>query len=187
MEIVEYKNDLENAEYIENKIYKIRDKYVMLDNDLAILYGCKNGTKTINQAVKRHKERFPERFMFRLTNEEYMEILRSQTGTLELKMGQYSKYLPYAFTEQGVAMLATILKTDTATQISIKIMDAFIAMKKYIKNRNYSSRINNLETKCLEHDTKIKLLEASFNEFDKKKVINEIILMVKYMMLILRL
>ena len=95
---------------IENMIYEIRDKQVMLDRDLAKLYRCSNGTKTINQAVKRHINRFPERFMFQLTQTEYYEILRSQSGTLELEQGQYSKYLPYVFTEQGVAMLATVLK-----------------------------------------------------------------------------
>lgn len=92
---------------IENMIYEIRDKQVMLDRDLAKLYRCSNGTKTINQTVKRHINRFPERFMFQLTQTEYYEILRSQSGTLELELGQYSKYLPYVFTEQGVAMLAT--------------------------------------------------------------------------------
>ena len=85
--------ELENKS-IENMIYEIRGKQVMLDSDLAKLYKCKNGTKTITQAVKRHINRFPERFMFQLTREEYTNILRSQTGTLELERGQYSKYLP---------------------------------------------------------------------------------------------
>ena len=79
---------------IENMIYEIRGKQVMLDSDLAKLYECVN--------------RFPERFMFQITKEEYYTILRSQTGTLELQQGKINKYLPYAFTEQGVAMLATI-------------------------------------------------------------------------------
>ena len=101
---------------IENLIYEIRGKQVMLDSDLAKLYNCKNGTKTINLAVKRHIDRFPERFMFQLTREEYYSILRFQNETLELEKGQYSKYLPYVFTEQGVAMLATILKTNVASK-----------------------------------------------------------------------
>ena len=119
---------------IENMIYEIRGKQVILDSDLARLYECKNGTKTINLAVKRHINKFPKRFMFRLTKDEYYKILRFQSETLELKQGKYSKYLPYAFTEQGVAMLATIIKTRVAEEVSIKIMDAFVLMKKYISN-----------------------------------------------------
>lgn len=84
----------------------------MLDSDLAILYGCANGTKVINQAVKRYPNRFPEDFYFQLTKEEYLTILRSQTVTLELKQGQYSKYLPYVFTEQGISMLSSVLHTE---------------------------------------------------------------------------
>ena len=102
---------------IENMIYEIRGKQVMLDSDLAKLYECANGTKTINQAVKRHMNRFPERFMFQINETEYKNILKSQLGTLEIKQGNFSKYLPYVFTEQGVAMLATILKTKKAEEI----------------------------------------------------------------------
>ena len=90
---------------IENLIYEIRGVQVILDSDLARLYECANGTKTINLAVKRHINRFPDRFMFQLTKDEYYGILRFQSETLELEQGKYSKYLPYAFTEQGVAML----------------------------------------------------------------------------------
>ena len=98
-------NDTVTKINIENMIYEIRGKQVMLDSDLARLYQCKNGTKTINQAVKRHINRFPERFMFQLTVNEYNE-LRFQLGTANyLNM---SRTLPYVFTEQGVAMLATI-------------------------------------------------------------------------------
>ena len=121
---------------IENMIYEIRGKQVMLDSDLAMLYGCKNGTKSLNLAVKRHINRFPERFMFQLTKEEYSSIYsRFQIETLNKnnqKQGLNIKYLPYVFTEQGVAMLSAILKTDVAEEISIKIMDAFIVMKKII-------------------------------------------------------
>ena len=100
---------------IENMIYEIRGKQVMLDSDLAKLYGCKNGTKSLNLAVKRHINRFPERFMFQLTLEEYVTIRsRFQIETLNKnnqKQGFNIKYLPYVFTEQGVAMLSAILKT----------------------------------------------------------------------------
>ena len=127
---------------IENLIYEVRGKQVMLDSDLARLYGCKNGTKSLNLAVKRHINRFPERFMFQLTQEQYYNILRFQNETLELEQGKYSKYLPYVFTEQGVAMLATILKTDVAEEVSIRIMDAFVAMRKYLGINSYNDRIS---------------------------------------------
>ena len=157
---------------VENLIYEIRGVQVMLDSDLAKLYQCVNGTKTINQAVSRHKDRFPSDFYFQLTKEEYSYILRSQVGTLELEQGKYSKYLPYAFTEQGVAMLATVLRTSIASQVSIDIMRAFVAMRHYIGNNEY--RLLNIESKVLEHDSEIKLLQDSFSKFEDKKKINDI-------------
>ncbi len=102
-----------NEEVVENLIYDVRGKQVMLDSDLARLYECANGAKTINLAVRRNINRFPERFMFRLIEEEYYQILRFQIETLKGR-GHNIKYLPYAFTEQGVAMLATILRTKVA-------------------------------------------------------------------------
>jgi hypothetical protein len=95
---------------VESKILFIRGKKVMLDRDLAALYGVE--TKMLNRAVKRNTERFPEDFMFQLSKEEYTELLRCQFGTLE--RGRYSKYLPYAFTENGVAMLSSVLNSDRA-------------------------------------------------------------------------
>ena len=128
---------------IENMIYEIRGKKVMLDSDLARLYGCKNGTKSLNLAVKRHINRFPERFMFQLTLEEYVTIRsRFQIETLNKnnqKQGFNIKYLPYVFTEQGVAMLSAVLKTDVAEEVSIKIMRAFVVMKKIIID-NYAGK-----------------------------------------------
>ena len=157
---------------IENLIYEIRGVQVMLDSDLAKLYECVNGTKSINLAVKRHINRFPERFMFQLTKDEYWNILRFQSETLELEQGKYSKYLPYAFTEQGVAMLATVLRTPVAEEVSIKIMDAFVAMRKYISTNLLEQKyINNL---VIEHDSKIKLLQESFEKFNEEKKVNEI-------------
>ena len=153
-------------------IYEIRDQYVMLDSDLAKLYECKNGTKTINQAVVRHIDRFPKDFCFKLTKEEYNNILRSQFGTLELEQGKYSKYLPYVFTEQGVAMLATILRTSVATQTSIKIMRTFVMMKKYISTNLLDQKyINN---QIMKNTEDIKLLQESFSKFEEKKKVNEI-------------
>ena len=157
---------------IENLIYEIRGVQVMIDSDLAKLYECANGTKSINLAVKRHVNRFPERFMFQLTKNEYRNILRFQSETLELEQGKYSKYLPYVFTEQGVAMLATVLRTPVAEEISIKIMDAFVSMRKYISNNLLEQRyINNLVLK--DHE-KIKILETSFQKIEEKKKVSEI-------------
>ena len=161
---------------IEDLIYEIRGKQVMLDSDLAMLYGCKNGTKSLNLAVKRHINRFPERFMFQLTKEEYSSIYsRFQFETLNKnnqKQGLNIKYLPYVFTEQGVAMLSAILKTDVAEEISIKIMDAFVAMKNIINTSLIEQKyINSL---VLEHDNEIRLLQESFNKLSTKEKINHI-------------
>ncbi len=167
-------NKLETTENesIENLIYEIRGKQVMLDSDLARLYKCANGTKTINLAVKRHINRFPERFMFRLTKEEYYDILRFQFETLELEQGKYSKYLPYVFTEQGTAMLATILRTEVAEEISIRIMDAFVVMRHYISENLLEQRYINRQV--MKNTEDIRLLQASFHKFEEKKKVNEI-------------
>ena len=164
---------------IEDMIYEVRGKQVMLDSDLAKLYKCANGTKTINLAVRRHINRFPERFMFQLTKEEYYDILRFQSETLELEQGKYSKYLPYAFTEQGTAMLATIIRTEVAENVSIRIMDAFVAMHKYISaNLLEQKYINNIVMEDHEKTTKInndvEALQTSFQKFEEKRKINEI-------------
>ena len=162
---------LKNEVKIESLIYEIRGKQVMLDSDLARLYGCANGTKTINLAVKRHINRFPERFMFQLTIEEVNSISRFQFETLK-GQGHNIKYLPYVFTEEGVAMLATVLRTPVAEEVSIRIMDAFVLMRKYISTNLMEQKyINNM---VLEHDTQIKLLQHSFNKLEDKKKTNEI-------------
>ena len=113
----------DNVEIV-NMIYEIRGQQVMLDSDLAKLYQCKNGTKSINLAVKRHINRFPERFMFQLTEDE-VKSLRFQVETANNK----TRTLPYVFTEQGVAMLSAILRTEVAEEISIAIMDAFVLIR----------------------------------------------------------
>ena len=149
---------------IENLIYEIRGKQVMLDSDLAKLYGCKNGTKEINQAVKNNLDKFPERFSWILTLDEY-EVLRSKFLTSSLKNNHGGRrYNVRVFTEQGVAMLATILKSKIATQVSIKIMDAFVSLKKYVNNYEY--RISNIETKIIDYDNKFDRL---FEALDKKE------------------
>ncbi len=152
---------------IENLIYEIRGKQVMLDSDLAKLYGCKNGTKDINKAVKRNLDRFPEDFCFKLNDEE-LKLLRFQSGTLELKQGQYSKYNPHVFTEQGVAMLATVLKTENASNVSIKIMRTFVAMRHFInENKDIFKRLTTVEYKLLEYDENF---EKIFNALEPKKL-----------------
>ena len=116
-----------DIQIIQNKIYEIRGQRVMLDFDLALLYQVE--TKALNRAVKRNIERFPERYMFQLNKEEY-EILRCQIGTSSGHGG--TRYLPYAFSEQGVSMLSAVLRSPTAIQVSISIIDAFVAMRNYI-------------------------------------------------------
>ena len=164
-------NNITEKENIESLIYEIRGKQVMLDSDLARLYRCTNGTKSINLAVKRHINRFPERFMFRLTDKEYKNLrFQSETSNLENKYGG-RRYNPYVFTEQGVAMLSAVLKTEVAEEVSVRIMDAFVAMRKYISSNLIEQQyINNL---VLEDHENIKLLQESFSKFEEKKINNE--------------
>lgn len=139
----------------------------MLDSDLAKLYGTQ--TKRINEAVSRNKEKFPERFSWILDNYE-LEILRSQIATSSSRGGR--RYGIRVFTEQGIAMLATILKTNVATKISISIMDAFVSMRKYISNNLIEQKyINNM---VIEHDSQIKLLQESLDKLEEKRKVNEI-------------
>lgn len=109
---------------IESLIHTIRGQQVLVDRDLAVLY--KVETKVLNQAIKRNIERFPERFRFQLTKEEMTELV---TNCDRFGLLKHSSVCPYVFTEQGVAMLSTVLRSDTAVETSIKIMDAFVAMR----------------------------------------------------------
>lgn len=163
---------VKNEVVIEDLIYEIRGKQVMLDSDLAKLYKCANGTKTLNLAVKRHINRFPERFMFQLTDDEYKNLrFQIETSSIDNDYGG-RRYNPYVFTEQGVAMLATVLKTEVAEEISIKIMDAFVALKHYISDNLIEQKfINN---QVLKNSEDIKLLKETFQKFEKKRKINEI-------------
>jgi hypothetical protein len=140
---------------IENKIYNIRGMQVILDRDLALLYQTE--TKYINRAVNRNPDRFPGSFAFQLADSEW-ESLRFQIGTLEEKSGrgQHRKYLPRVFTEQGVAMLSAVLNTDIAIQVSIQIMQAFVAMRKFlINNASVFQRLNQVELKQSKTDEKL--------------------------------
>ena len=144
-----------NSEEIKNLIYTIRGKQVMLDSDVAMLYHYE--TKNVNKAMKRNIERFPEDFCFQLTNDEFKN-LRFQFGTLNKKVNNGKvtrKYLPYVYTEQGISMLAGVLKNDIAVQVSISIIRAFIEMRKFISsNSQIFERLTNVEYKLLEHDKK---------------------------------
>ena len=159
--------ELIKEENIENLIYEIRGKQVMLDSDLAKLYEILTGN--LNKAVKRNIKRFPESFMFQLTNDEY-KCLMFQIGISNKKGGV--RKLPYVFTEAGVAMLSSILHTEIAINTSIRIINAFITMRHYIGNSEY--RLSNVETKILEHDKSIKLLQESFDKLEEQKDVNEI-------------
>ena len=151
---------------IENMIYEIRGKQVIFDSDLATLYEVE--TKRINEAVKNNPYKFPERFSFVLTENEWF-FLRSNFSTLENNnsgKGHHRKYLPRVFTEQGVAMLATILKSKTAVETSIRIMDAFVLMKQYISNNLIEQRyINNL---VLKDSKRIDLIESTLSKLKEK-------------------
>ena len=136
----------ELAGNIEPLIKVIRGQQVMLDKDLAMLYGVE--AKVLNQAVKRNIERFPNDFRFQLTKE---ECLRSQIVTLNEKQGQHLKYMPYAFTEQGVAMLSSVLRSKTAIVVNIQIMRAFVSMRHFmVNNASMFSRLETIEYHQLE-------------------------------------
>lgn len=166
-------NDLMlNDENIKTRIYEIRGVQVMFDSDLATFYGCTNGTKDINKAVKRNIERFPDDFYFQVTKEEYKNILRFQNGTLELEQGKYSKYLPYAFTEQGVAMLSSVLRSENASKVSVVLMRAFVAMRHYlIDNKDIYVSLNNINNKLIEHDKKFDIIFNNFKIKEEKELV----------------
>lgn len=145
---------------LKSKIYGIRGKQVMVDLDLAEIYQVE--TKRINEAVSRNKNKFPERFCFRITEDEYIS-LKSQFATS--KGGSRKGHT--VFTEQGVYMLATILRSKVAADVTIRIMDTFVEMRKYITSGLIE--YDYLNKKMLEHDNRIKLLEESFSEHDKKE------------------
>ncbi|MEI6142986.1 MAG: ORF6N domain-containing protein [Mariniphaga sp.] len=130
---------------IQTKIYEIRGQKVMLDFDLAELYEVE--TKVLNQAVKRNIDRFPSDFMLQITRDEY-NSLRSQIVTLETGRGKYAKYLPYAFTEQGVSMLSSVLKSVKAIQVNIQIIRAFVFMRQFaLSHKDLTSKLLELESK----------------------------------------
>ena len=154
-----------SEETIVEKIYIIRGRKVMLDRDLAEMYGVE--VRVLNQAVKRNSIRFPEDFMFQLTKEED-DSLRSQF--VILKRGKHSKYFPFAFTEQGVAMLSSVLNSETAIQVNIQIIRLFTKMKQLIlDNKDLWMKIEKIEQHLLKNDEEIKTIFA----YLKKLLIQE--------------
>ncbi|MBR6066606.1 MAG: ORF6N domain-containing protein [Bacteroidales bacterium] len=135
---------------VEELIFTIRDKQVMIDYHLAQLYGVE--TKVLNQQVKRNIERFPERFRFQLTDDERDKVVTNCDHLSKLK---FSKTNPYAFTEQGVAMLSAVLRSETAVAVSVRIIDAFVEMRRFLsKDMNIIKRIDNLERSSMEANKK---------------------------------
>ncbi|MFH1867706.1 MAG: ORF6N domain-containing protein [Candidatus Omnitrophota bacterium] len=141
-------------EKLEQKIYLIRGQKVMLSTDLADLYRVK--AKVLMQAVKRNKERFPSDFMFQL---KWSEIRVSRSQIVTLKKGYNIKYLPYAFTEQGVAMLSTVLNSKRAIQVNIAIMRAFVKLRRILStHKELAHKLDQLERKTERHDTEIRAI-----------------------------
>ncbi|WP_444647624.1 ORF6N domain-containing protein [Flavobacterium columnare] len=152
---------------IKNLIYTIRGKQVMLDSDLASLYQVE--TKNLNKAVKRNIERFPVSFCFQLTEEE-VQNLRFQSGTSSVSYGG-RRYLPYVFTEQGIAMASAILRSDIAVKVSVEIMEAFVEMRRIlISNTSLFHRLDKIELKQLEADQKF---EEIFKALESDKLHSE--------------
>ena len=160
---------IKNEIKIEDMIYEIRGKQVMLDSDLARLYHVETGA--LNRQVKRNIERFDNDFCFQLSDKEY-EILKCQIGIANKNKRGGRRTLPYVFTELGVAMLTSILNSEIAIYENKRIMRAFIVMRHGI--RNDIIRLANIETKVIEHDNRLKLLEESFDKLNKDKEINEL-------------
>jgi hypothetical protein len=172
---------------IENRIFTFRKLQVMIDRDLADIYGVE--TKVLNQTVKRNIERFPDFFRFQLTNIENNEllehiemlpnvesqnvtsilpVLRSQIVTLENR-GKHRKYLPYVFTEQGIAMLSALIRSETAIEVSIKIMTAFVEMRKMLKgNSELFKRINIIESQQIESNYKFEVIFKALESKEKQ-------------------
>ena len=158
-------NEMAEIKDIESKIYNIRGVEVMLDSDLAKQYQCANGTKSINLAVKRNIERFPSDFYFQLNEEEFNKICGFNLKLQNNKI----RSLPYVFTEQGVAMLATVIRTDVAAKVSIDIMRAFVRMRNYIK---YNDQLLPRKYLLLEEkvDNNTKRIDEVFDKFNPKVI-----------------
>ena len=153
---------MDNLQLIQSKIYEIRGQKVMLDRDLAELYQVTTGN--LNKAVKRNLKRFPPDFMFQLTAEEW-EALRFQIGILKNGRGEHTKYLPYAFTEQGLAMLSGILNSDIAINVNISIMRAFVAIRQMIASPK-TNKIDELEKRMDAIENYIEEVFSDYNDIN---------------------
>ena len=163
------------TEQITARIRTVRGQRVMLDSDLAELYGVQ--TRVLNQAVKRNPERFPPDFMFQLDNQEDV-LLRSQNVTLKTGRGQHSKYLPHVFTEHGAIMAASVLNSPQAVEVSIFVVRAFIKRRELLAgNQELAAKFAELETRVGTHDKTIRSLVAAIRQLmqppatpDKKQI-----------------
>lgn len=156
-------SEIISSENIQNRIFTFRGMQVMIDRDLAEMYEV--ATKVLNQAVKRNIERFPEEFMLQLTDEEKNELV---TNCDRFKTLKHSSSNPYAFTEQGVAMLSSVLTSKIAVKVSIQIMNAFVEMRKLMSLGTIQKlRLSNIENKLLEHEQKF---EQLFNALAKNEI-----------------
>jgi phage regulator Rha-like protein len=150
------------VENIETKILTVRGQRVMLDADLAELYGVE--VRRLNEQVRRNIERFPEDFMFQLTAGEY-ESLRSQIATLKTGRGQHRKYMPYAFTEHGALMLGNVLKSEQAVEVSVMVVRAFVRMRELVSgHKELAQKLNQLERKVGAHDKAIAEIIGAIRE-----------------------
>lgn len=159
---------------IEGRIFEVRGKQVMLDADLAELYGIE--TRRLKEQVRRNMERFPEDFMFELTKSQY-DTLRSQFATLEnTGRGNHSKYLPFVFTQEGVAMLSGVLRTPIAVQVNISIMRAFVAVRNYLSAESPTKKIGELYqiVKMLEQDFRDHVKDWEEEGFENEKKFDEL-------------
>ena len=152
-------------EIILSKIYHVRGKQVMLSQDLAELYQVE--TKVLNQQVKRNIGRFPERYMFQLTQDEH-DRLRSQNVTL--KRGQHIKYLPYAFSEHGILMLSSVLRSERADQINILIIDTFVKIRELVfLNKDLAHQLEQVQNRLTKHDSQIRILLEYLKHLEELK------------------
>lgn len=158
-------NPMQIIQSIQNRIYELRGERIMLDRDLAILYEIE--TKFLNLAVKRNLKRFPPDFMFQLTKEEF-DSLRLQIATSNRRGG--NRYLPYAFTEQGVAMLSGIINSDKAISMNIAIMRAFVAVRQVLlQQTDLKTQLKEIKERIGEHDVQLnQIYEAMENLLDEK-------------------
>jgi len=160
---------------IQSKIYEIRGVKVMLDKDLAELYQVTTGN--LNKAVKRNIKRFPPDFMFQLTAEEW-ECLRFQNGIIKKGRGEHTKYLPYAFTEQGLAMLSGVLSSDIAISVNISIMRAFVAIRQGLSQVSNNKELEELKARMKELEEVSEETMAAINDLseDTRKELDDIYL-----------